>query len=300
MNLPKGNKLFERQQLSSNDIKILTDNLTKNKFSGYINLEINTANVRWRGVLFYSLGMNKTSFEIDNNNKFKLMKSASKVLSKIKNSGAVLSVYILSPKLVDVLANFYLFSDMANRQPLKKKEFGRLLDEAKDTGMYALMEVEARGSKHLLAMEQGNFVSDSFADYFGDILTNQEQIDEFVSFVNSNGGTITRTGITMEDMSRKEAEAQRILQLEKELVVVQAGGFFAGNDIKVDENTFSLWGVTKNQTVDIEITTHRGLVTTTKCIFGKGLNTATISIPQVYFKDLNISNGETITVRPLI
>ena len=123
MNLPKGNKLFEKVALNSNDIKILTDNLAKNKFSGYINLEINTANMRWRGILFYALGLNKTSFEIDNNNNFKLMKSASRVLGKVKNSGAVVSVYIFSPKIVDVLSNFYLFADIANREPLKRKEF---------------------------------------------------------------------------------------------------------------------------------------------------------------------------------
>ena len=300
MNLPKGNKLFEKQPLNSNDIKILTDNLAKNKFSGYINLEINTANMRWRGILFYSLGLNKTSFEIDNNNNFKLMKSASRVLGKVKNSGAVVSVYIFSPKIVDVLSNFYLFSDIANREPLKRKEFGKLLDECKDTGMYSIMEIEARGSKNLLVMEQGNFISDPCAEYFGDILTNQEQIDEFVAFVTTNGGTITRSGINLEDMRRKEAEAQRILQLEKELGVIVAGGFFASNDIKIDEITIGQWGLGKKAGVDIEITTHKGLITTTKCIPGKGMTQGTISIPQAFCKSLNVNNGELITVRPLI
>ena len=201
MNLPKGNKLFDKQQLSVDDIKKLTDNLISNKFSGYIELELKSYN--WKAIVFYLAGAEKAIFEFDmTTNKHKLIKAVPKLLARVRdgfsNPILVSSVYILSEKLVEVLYNFYYFNNKTtNRQYFNKKDFDKLLNEARDNSMYCLWDVDARGQKNLLVMAQGEFVSDPYADYFGDILTSPEKVDEFVNFVHAKGGYITMAGLNL-------------------------------------------------------------------------------------------------------
>lgn len=311
MNLPKGNKLFDKQELSVDDIKKLTDNLVQNKFSGYIELEIKSYN--WKAVLFYSIGTEKAIFEFDmNTNKYKLVKALPKLLAKIRdtfyNAAPVSSVYILSEKLVEVLYNFYYFNNKtSNRQYFNKKDFDKLLNEARDNSMYCVWDVDARGQKNLLVMAQGEFVSDPYADYFGDILTSPEKVDEFVSFVHAKGGYITMSGMSMEEKSKKDDDIQRFVKLEKELTVKVVK---KGDMIEVDWATILSWaqlGALEKYSnnipeggLPIDVTTPAGNTMNTRCTSNpKGkYSDSSVIIPQDFVSILKVKDGENISVVP--
>ena len=311
MNLPKGNKLFDKQELDMDSIKKLTDGLAQNKFSGYIELEVPANN--WKSVLFYVDGVDKAVFEFDvNNNKYRLMKSAPRILTKLRdsfpNSLPVVSVYILSEKLVSVLYNFYYFNDYTtNRQYFNKKDFDKLLNDAKDNSMYCLWDMDARGQKNLLVMGQGEFISDPYADYFGDILTSPEKVDEFVSFVRAKGGYVTMAGMSMEDKIKRDEDTKRIVKLEKELTVKVVK---KGDMIEVDWATILSWaqlGALEKYGnnipeggLPIDITTPAGNTMNTRCTSNpKGkYSESSVIIPQDFVSILKVKDGEEISVVP--
>ena len=311
MNLPKGNKLFDKQQLSVDDIKKLTDNLISNKFSGYIELELKSYN--WKAIVFYLAGAEKAIFEFDmTTNKHKLIKAVPKLLAKVRdgfsNPTLVSSVYILSEKLVEVLYNFYYFNNKTtNRQYFNKKDFDKLLDEARDNSMYCLWDVDARGQKNLLVMAQGEFVSDPYADYFGDILTSPEKVDEFVNFVHAKGGYITMAGMSMEEKIKRDDDIQRFIKLEKELTVKVVK---KGDMIEVDWGTIVSWaqlGALEKYSntipeggLPIDITTPSGNTMNTRCTSNqKGkYPESSVIIPQEFVSILKVKDGEIISIVP--
>lgn len=300
MNLPKGNALFERQFLTSGDIKILMDNLSEQKFSGYIQLEVGDASRKWRGVMFYSMGLVKTAIDVTHVENYKLLRT-SVLINKIKQAGASVSVYILSPKLVDVLSNIHLLSKIYDKSPLKKKELRKMLDEAEENMTYAVVELSARGNTNLLVMEQGHFVFDSFADYYGGILVNQDKIDEFVDFLVRNGGTISMSAAAQADMKAKELEANRIIENERELMVKKAGGMFGANDVKIDESVFRSWPIPKqSKFVMVDISSPTGFIfSNIKCVPAKNIGQA-ISLPDSHMKQMGVRENDTLLVRPVL
>ena len=309
MNLPKGNKLFDKQQLSVDDIKKLTDNLISNKFSGYIELELKSYN--WKAIVFYLAGAEKAIFEFDmTTNKHKLIKAVPKLLAKVRdgfsNPTLVSSVYILSEKLVEVLYNFYYFNNKTtNRQYFNKKDFDKLLNEARDNSMYCLWDVDARGQKNLLVMAQGEFVSDPYADYFGDILTSPEKVDEFVNFVHAKGGYITMAGLSMEEKIKRDDDIQRFIKLEKDLVVKVVK---RGDMIEVDYNTLASWvqlgydTIPEGGLLPIDITNPNGNTMNTKCVPDiknqKKYPEGTLAVPQDFVSILKVKDGDKVSIIP--
>ena len=309
MNLPKGNKLFDKQQLSVDDIKKLTDNLISNKFSGYIELELKSYN--WKAIVFYLAGAEKAIFEFDmTTNKHKLIKAVPKLLARVRdgfsNPTLVSSVYILSEKLVEVLYNFYYFNNKTtNRQYFNKKDFDKLLNEARDNSMYCLWDVDARGQKNLLVMAQGEFVSDPYADYFGDILTSPEKVDEFVNFVHAKGGYITMAGLSMEEKIKRDDDIQRFIKLEKDLVVKVVK---RGDMIEVDYNTLASWvqlgydTIPEGGLLPIDITNPNGNTMNTKCVPDiknqKKYPEGTLAVPQDFVSILKVKDGDKVSIIP--
>ncbi len=296
MILPVGNPLFEHTNLSLMDVQVLMDNLANNKFSGYLALEHDR---KLRGGFFYSHGIIKNAFEIDEKDHIKLIKNQ-RLLNKMKVRPYVISTYVLSPKIVDVLSSVYVYEYVYRDYDIKKKDFKKLLSSIEIDAVSGFAVIYVQGESRELIFSHGKVVTDSFANEYGRILCQPEQFTAFVSRVMNDGARMSLFGEKSDNIETKEIAARQALENEKELRVKIMGGLIKSNDaIKVEENFYKDWGIKPSATIQVEIEAPDGMVYVVKCSSGKNL-AGNVMIPSALLKKFNLTESSIINLKPQI
>lgn len=295
MILPLGNPLFEHISLNLNDVQTLMDNLTKNKFSGYIAIEENRKIIAG---FFFSSGEIKSAFELNNSGDYQLAKNST-LLSLVSSKVYEISSYVLSPKLVDILSYLYLFVQQGSPQDVKSKDFEKFLSSMEANSISGFLIISALGKTKEIVLSQGRIVYDSFAAEYGNILCRSEEIDQFVADFPRSGAQITVYGEQSYDLENKDIIAKRTLEFEKELIIKTARGLLGGNEmVKIDESYFKEWSVKPSAVIHVELTIPTGSAVA-KCTSARNLS-GNISIPAAILRKYNLTEGALIKIKPVM
>lgn len=306
MNLPKGNPLFEEEQLSSNDIRQLTSNLKNNKnFVGYILYDLEDySGSKCKVVVFYTEGLIKATIDMSSY-PFR-MSQENNVLNKFiygKLKSVKVSAYLLPLRILNVMLNIHLFRENLKFADFTKAKFNEFLTKMKKESYYAIMEISARGTTHVLVMDNGEFVYNSLSDKCGlMILTNEKAIDDFISLVKNNGCKLSMMGASKADMEKTAQIVARMQACEAILSIKPESGIFASKDVKVDEDIYKKWTTSNNKKeIEIELVHFLGdPIAAVKCSPGKKLGSKYIVMSQDKIKQLNLQGIEKILVRPVL
>lgn len=301
LSIPKGNALFEKEMLSVDDVSLLIENLKdEKKFSGYIYIA-STVEPKFKGAMLFSQGMFKVAFNLSKKDTVALIKRSA-LINKIKQAGNVLvSVYIISEPIIDVLSNIHVFKELySEKTNIKKNEFTVITDEFMDKHVQGIIKIYSRGKENMLVFNDGSIVYDSFADYYGPMLVNQKLAESFVDFINKNGGTIEMIGSEGSLIAEANLAATTALERTRELEVRISEGWGAleGAAVRVDENIFREWGISnKNKDLPLQVESSRA-VAKLQVSCQQRLGQA-ILISKAAAQTFGVNNGDILSVLPM-
>lgn len=292
MILPKGNPLIEKITLPYTDINIMIQNLEQQGFTGYVMLE----NFKIEGILFFSHGEIVRTLEIEDM-KIKVLKSA-RLINKIKNKEIPVSSYVLSSQIISVLSTLFAFEFLYKDYEVKKKEFKKVLGALETDNITGFLEVVTREASHVLLIDHGKIVTDSFANEYGQILCGLDAVNSFLDIIFREGARINVFAEKADEIEFKKRTIQEELEKERQLIIKTMGGYFKSPDtVKVDESFVKEWGLKPAGIFQLEVETPDGKIYTLKCQGQKNLSNY-LSIASALMKKMNIKDGDLVNARP--
>ncbi len=294
MILPKGNTLFEKVTLSYPDINILLNNLAQQGFTGYVKL----AYYKKDGIIFYSHGKDIRSIEMNESNIDVFKRS--RVLSLARKSDVDTSVYILSPRISQVLSSIFAFQPLYLDYEVKEKELKKVMSTLQADAYTGIIEFVTRDGKSYILLDQGEIVVDSFAPEYGQIISGINAVSKFLDFVSSDGATINIFAEKQEEINSKIKLIEEEMEKIKELVLKVEKGLFKANDVFwVDEYIIQEWGIRNPKSLKLELVTSDGVVHIVKGQAGRRLG-GNISTVASNMKKLKLKEGDAVSVRPIV
>lgn len=298
MILPRGNPLIEKITLPYSDINIMIQNLEAQAFTGYVLLEV----FKTEGVIFFSHGESTRALEIEEaeskESKIKVLKNA-RLINKVKNKEVPVSSYVLSAQIVSVLANLFAFESLYKEYEVKKKEFKKVLGALEADNITGILEVITKQANHVLLIDHGKIVTDSFANEYGQILCGIDVVNDFLDIIFREGARINVFAEKSDEIEFKKRTIQEEIEKERQLIAKTMGGVFkAADTVKVEEHLVKEWGLKPAGTFQVEAETPDGKIYALKCSGGKNLG-VNLSIAPALMKKMNVKDGDLINVRPI-
>lgn len=298
MILPKGNPLIEKITLPFSDINIMVQNLESQGFTGYALLEI----FKTEGVMFFTHGENIRAIEIDESeskeSKIKVLKPA-RLINKVKNKEIPVSTYVLSAQIVSVLSNLFSFEPLYKEYEVKKKEFKKVLSALEADNITGILEVITKAANHVLLIDHGKIVTDSFANEYGQILCGLDAVNDFLDVIFREGARINVFAEKADEIEFKKRTVQEDLEKERQLIAKTMGGLIKSADtVKVEEHLVKEWGLKPSSTFTVEAESPDGKIYTLKCSGGRNIG-VNLSIGAALMRKMNIKDGDLINVRPV-
>lgn len=298
MILPRGNPLIEKITLPYSDINIMIQNLETQGFTGYVLLEI----FKTEGVIFFSHGESIRALEIEESEskeaKIKVLKNA-RLINKVKNKEIPVSSYVLSAQIVSVLSTLFAFESLYKEYEVKKKEFKKVLSALEADNITGILEVITKQVSHVLLIDHGKIVTDSFANEYGQILCGIDTVNDFLDIIFREGARINVFAEKADEIEFKKRTIQEEIEKERQLIAKTMGGVFkAADTVKVEEHLVKEWGLKPTGTFQVEAETPDGKIYALKCSGGKNLG-VNISIAPALMKKMNVKDGDLVNVRPI-
>jgi hypothetical protein len=296
LNLPKGNPLIEKITLPFSDINIMIQNLEQQGFTGYVLLEVFKA----EGIIFFSHGEIIRALELEEG-KVKVLKSA-RLLNKVKNKEVPTNSYVMSAQIISVLSNIFAFEPLYRDYEVKKKEFKKVLSTLEADNITGILEVMTKEAGHVLLIDHGKIVTDSFANEYGQVLCGLDAVNNFLDVIFREGARINVLAEKADEIEFKKRTIQEELEKERQLIAKTQGGalasFKSSDSVKIEEYLVKEWGLKPSATFGVEAETAEGKIFTLKCSGSRNLGNY-ISIGSALMKKMNIKDGDLINVRPV-
>jgi hypothetical protein len=292
--LPKGNPLIEKINLPFTDINTMIQNLESQGYTGYVLLEI----FKVEGVIFFSHGEVIRAIEVEEG-KTKVLKSA-RLLNKVKSKEVPVSSYVLSPQIVSVLSTLFTFEPLYKDYEVKKKEFKKVLSALEADNITGILEVGTKEANHVLLIDHGKIVTDSFANEYGQILCGLDAVNSFLDIIFREGARINVFAEKADEIEFKKRTIQEELEKERQLIAKTMGGaiFKSADTVKIEEYLVKEWGLKPAASFSVEAETADGKIYTLKCSGAKHLGNY-MSIGGALMKKMNIKDGDMLNVRPI-
>lgn len=292
MVLPKGNPLIEKVTLPFPDINIMMNNLEQQGFTGFIKLEL----YKMDSAIFYSQGTIVRAMEIDESNT--KVQPIARILNRLKKKEVSTSTYILSPRIISVLALMFAFQPLYLDYEVKQKELKKVMGTLEADNYTGIIEVISRDGTLYLMIDQGELVTDHFAQEFGTIICGTDSVSKFLDFVSKEGAVINIFAEKQDEIDSKKALIEEELEKIKQLIVREEKGFFKpGDTFWVDEYIVQEWGLRNVRSLNIELETPEGVVQIVKGSVQKKLG-GYISATQNYLKKLKLKEGDLVSIKP--
>jgi hypothetical protein len=272
----------------------MIQNLEQQGFTGYVLLEVFKA----EGIIFFSHGEIIRAIEIEDG-KTKVLKSA-RLINKVKNKEVPSSSYVLSSQIVSVLSTLFAFESLYKDYEVKKKEFKKVLSTLEADNITGILEVITKEATHVLLIDHGKIVTDSFANEYGQILCGLDAVNNFLDIIFREGARINVFAEKADEIEFKKRTVQEELEKERQLIAKTMGGgvFKAADTVKIEEFLVKEWSLKPAATFQVEAETADGKIYTLKCSGQKHLGNY-ISIANALMKKMNIKDGDLINVRPI-
>ncbi|MDQ7822103.1 MAG: hypothetical protein RDV48_04845 [Candidatus Eremiobacteraeota bacterium] len=293
MLLPKGNPLIEKITLPFTDINTMIQNLEQQGFTGYVLMEI----FKTEGVIFFSHGEIIRALEIEDP-KIKVLKSA-RLINKVKSKEVPVSSYVLSPQIVSVLSTIFAYDYQYKDYEVKKKEFKKVLSALEADNITGILQVIIKDADHMLLIDHGKIVTDSFANEYGQILCGLDAVNSFLDIIFKEGARINVLAEKADEIEFKKRTVQEELEKERQLIAKTMGGFIkAADTVKIEEHLMKEWGIKTTATITIEVETADGKIYTLKTSAAKHLG-GYLSLAGQLMKKMNVKDGDFVNVRPI-
>lgn len=292
MKIPKGNSFLKETKLDFDDITIMLENLKANSFNGYIKFD----SPSFISMLFCKEGMTSCIAE-GIGDSYKMLHEPM-LQYKLRYAKPVVSSYILSPEMIDVLAGIYAYQEVYLNYQIRKKEFRKFFDTLQQNKYTGILEVKQLSEPLFLLLNKGTVVTDQFLEKYGEAVCGTESISQLFDAITTSGGIINTYAEKADEIERKRRACQEDLAKVKELIIsVESSLLKGGNVAKVDEVVFREWQ-RFGEVTQVEIQTASGIIEYVKIAAAKNKGMK-IFVPPAMLKKFKINKDETVLVKPI-
>jgi hypothetical protein len=295
--LPKGNALMtEDVTMSADDVQTMVDNLQTDAFTGYVRLNMGDCS----GYAFYTQGSPTRAFEQMTNGDTRV-RSFQRLFGGARNQAQVrVSSYILSSKLVSILASAFAYKSLYKDYQVKRKELKKVLTNLEHDEFSGVLQCETPDGRVSVLLDKGEPVHDQFAHHYGQILCGREAITNLFEYVHSNGSTIQVYAEKAKEIENQKKKIDAQIERLQPLVVKQTSGVFANKETATidEEIVVKEWGIDPKATFWVLLERADGHSEQVKARSGRKKGNS-IEIHQALIKTLQLRDGEEVQAGPV-
>lgn len=293
MLIPRGNALFEKQNLPYSDINVLYGNLEQQGFTGFIQLENGTVDY-----LFFSHGQFLRALECEDQH-YRVLTRA-RVLNKIKGEVPT-SVYVLDSAMANVLSLSFAFQPLYRNVEVRKKEFKKIRDQLEGDEQTGILYLNSREhGRHYLLADRGRLVYNNLVAFFGQIMCGVDEVNRFLDTIAKAGAQLNVYAEKAPEIDNKRRETEERLERVKVLLAKTQTGLFVKEDVvSVDEYIAREWGLRPGSAFGVELELADGTIVTVKCQSAKKLG-GYVNIPAKLMKRVGLRDSDALSVQPIM
>ncbi len=296
MQIPKGNLLIEDELLPFSDVNIMLANLEKDQFTGYVKIDFKES----CGYVFFVQGNMMRAIEVENGSEAVSLHLVNHMLSRIKTKDYTVSTYVASAQMVNVLSGIFAFQPLYIEYEVKRRELKKVLDNLEQGKYSGLIKLSSMEGTCFLLVDNGELVADRFCREYGQVLCGAEAVKELLEYSYKNGATISVFAEKSDDIAARGRKREAELANIRQLIVKQEGGFMRAKDVvQVEDYLLREWNIDTKSTCNVEIETPDGEFYEYKCKAGRGKMGGYAGLTSDMIKQMNLSEGDQISIRPI-
>lgn len=295
--LPRGNPLIENVTLPVLDVEQMLENLLAEEFVGVVQMKLASATgyfvIRNGAILRALEGTNRGVL---------VARLPARIYALLRQrSTAEVSTFVLSESMVSVLATAFAFNTMMSDKRVEKRELPGILASLDSDRLTGFLRLNGPDGPRFLLVDEGEILTERFADNYGDIACGPAQVSAILDHVHENGSKVTLRAERTEAIDRKSDEVNQDLARIRQLTLKKGSTLFrSSEEVKLSDEIFREWGVDVKATFDVELETADGRMFTYKCKAGSGRLGHRVEVHTNMLKDMSVSEGDFVNVRPII
>jgi hypothetical protein len=293
--LPKGNPLIEKVTLPFTDINTMLNNLEQEKFTGYVKLEL----AKSTGVFFYLDGNMLRAVEIDDTNV--KVNPPARIVNRTKNREVNTSTYVLSPRIIEVLALNFAFQPLYLDYEVRKKELKKVMNTLESNLYTGIIEFRDKDSTRFVLLDRGELVTDFFASEYGEIIAGTESVSKYLDMISKEGAVINIYAERHEEIINRRKAIEEEMDKIKQLIIKEEKGWSllkSGDIFWIDEYIFEEWGLDA-KSINLELETPDGMIHVVKVQPNKKMG-GYISTIGANIKKMGLNEDDLVSVKPII
>lgn len=295
--LPRGNPLIENVTLPVADIEQMLENLLADEFVGVVQMKLASATG------FFVLRSGRILRALEGTSRGALVaRLPARIYALLRQrSTAEVSTFVMSEAMVSVLSTAFAFTAFMPDKRIEKKELKTVLSNLDANKLTGFMRVIGPAGFTYLLLDEGEILTERFAEQYGDIVCGPVQVSAVLDHVYENGSRISIRAEKTEAIDRKSDEVDLDLSRIRQLTLKKASALFrSAEEVKLSEDVFREWGVDVKATFEVELETADGRMFTYKCKSGSSRLGQRVEVHSNMLKDMNVGEGDLVNVRPIL
>ena len=293
--LPIGNPLIDSASLPVSDVEIMLENLLADRFAGLVQLRLSSIT----GYFLLRDGNILRALETSRGNL--LARLPARIYGLMHQRSTVeVSVYVFAESMVSIYCSAFAFSTVPDRR-IERKELKRVLGDLEDKQQTGFLRVVGPDGFVYLLLDEGSIVTERFAGRYGDIVCGPSQVSAVLDHVHENGSRILIRAEQASEIARKTEAVNEDLGRIRQLTLKKANALFrSSEEVKLSEEVFREWGLDPKSQFEVELETADGRMHKYKCRSGSSRLGNRVEVHSNMLKDMSVSEGDLVNVRPII
>jgi hypothetical protein len=295
--LPRGNPLIENMTLAVADIEQMLENLLADEFVGVVQMKLASATG------FFVLRNGRILRALEGTSRGVLLaRLPARIYALLRQrSTAEVSTFVMSEAMVSVLSTAFAFTAFMPDKRIERKELKSVLSSLDSNKLTGFMRVTGPSGFTYLLVDEGEILTERFAEGYGDIVCGPVQVSAVLDHVYENGSRISIRAEKTDAIDRKSEEVDLDLSRIRQLTLKKASALFrSSEEVKLSEDVFREWGVDPKATFEVELETADGRMFTYKCKSGSSRLGQRVEVHSNMLKDMNVGEGDLVNVRPIL
>ncbi len=295
--LPRGNPLIENMTLPVADIEQMLENLLADEFVGIVQMKLASATG------YFVLRNGRILRALEGTSRGTLVaRLPARIYALLRQrSTAEVSTFVMSEAMVSVLSTAFAFTTFMPDKRIEKKELKSVLSTLDSNKLTGFMRVNGPQGFTYLLVDEGEILTERFAEGYGDIVCGPVQVSAVLDHVYENGSRISIRAEKVDAIDRKSEEVDLDLSRIRQLTLKKASALFrSAEEAKLSEDVFREWGVDTKATFEVELETADGRMFTYKCKSGSSRLGQRVEVHSNMLKDMGVGEGDLVNVRPIL
>lgn len=295
--LPVGNPLIDGVSLPVQDVETMLENLLADRFAGLVQLKLSSV------VGYFILRDGNILRALETTSRGQLVARLPARIYGLMHQRATceVSVYVLSEAMVSVFCSSFCFSVTMPDRRVERKELKRVLSDLEDKRQTGFIRVMGPDGFVFLLLDDGQIVTERFAERYGDIVCGPAQVSALLDHVHENGSRILVRAEEAGEISKKTEAINDDLARIRQLTLKKASALFrSAEEVKLSEDVFREWGLDPKSQFEVELETADGRMHKYKCRSGSSRLGNRVEVHSNMLKDMNAGEGDLVNVRPIL